>query len=136
MKKLSLITITLTLCLIISSCSSTSVKDDASTQKKESEKLEKMYQEIVDLSLINSESCTDPKKWDFAPIGSKACGGYTHYIAYSKSINTTQFLSKVTAYTEAQKAFNKKWNIFSTCDAILPPDASQGADGKPKFVYN
>jgi hypothetical protein len=129
MKKLSFII--LILCLTLASCTS----DENDAKEKDSQKLEKMYQEIITLSLVNSQPCTDPKEWDFTVIGSKACGGGVGFIAYSKKINKESFLAKVQAYTDAQAAFNTKWNIISTCDIVLPPKSIECVDGKPKLSY-
>ncbi|TDP01339.1 hypothetical protein [Flavobacterium sp. 245] len=133
MKNLSFILATL--CLIFISCSNDRA-DDNNSKENDIKQLEKMYQEIVTLSKVNSETCTDSKEWDFTAIGSKACGGPENFIIYSKKINTADFLAKVKAYTDARAAFNVKWNIFSTCDIILPPAGVGCVDGKPVFMHN
>ncbi|MDQ6469420.1 hypothetical protein RB619_02110 [Flavobacterium sp. LHD-80] len=130
MKKLSFIFAIL--CLIITSCSS----DENEAQEKNAQELERMYQEIVTLSKVNSEACTDSKDWDFTAIGAKACGGPEKYIAYSKKINTAEFLAKVKTYTEARAAFNVKWNIMSPCDVAIPPAGVGCAEGKPVLLWN
>lgn len=130
MKKLSFIFVIL--CLITASCSS----DENDAQEKNAQELEKMYQEIVTLSKVNSETCTDSKDWDFTAIGAKACGGPEKFIAYSKKINTVEFLVKVKTYTDAKVAFNTKWNIMSTCDVAIPPAGVGCTDGKPVLVRN
>ena len=119
------------ICLILVSCSN----DDNSTREEDTQKLEKMYQNIISLSLVNTKPCTDSREWDFTAIGSKSCGGPTDYIAFSKKIDKTEFLEKVKAYTDAQAAFNVKWNIFSTCNILLPPTAIECFDGKPRLSY-
>ncbi|MNQ33953.1 hypothetical protein D3C85_473980 [compost metagenome] len=119
------------ICLILFSCSN----DDDSARNKEQRNLDKMYQEIVSVSLVNSQVCTDSNEWDFTAIGSKSCGGSNGYIIFSKKIDKTAFLAKVKAYTDAQAAFNVKWNVFSNCDMILPPSSVDCVDGKPKLLY-
>ena len=130
MKKLFFIICTL--CLLFVSCSN----DDSADKEKDYQNLEKIYQEILALSKINSELCTDSKEWDFTAIGSKSCGGPTGYIAFSKKIDKTEFLAKVKTYTDAQAAFNVKWNVFSTCNVVTPPEGVTCVDGKPKLSYN
>ncbi|MBE8723921.1 hypothetical protein [Flavobacterium hungaricum] len=129
MKKLGL----LSLLFFAFSCSS-----DNEDSKKEVDEaaLEKMYTEIITLSLANTQSCTDSKDWDFTAIGAKACGGPEKFIIYSKKINTVDFLAKVKAYTDARAAFNVKWNIYSTCNVPVPPDGIGCVDGKPVFLKN
>lgn len=129
MKKLSFIVFVF--CLIFSSCS-----NDESSQKEDSEKLDKMYNEIIAASLANSEPCTNPQEWDFTPIGSKACGGHAGYIVYSKKINTDEFFSKIKKYTDSQSDFNKKWEIISDCSIPTIPKGVQCSEGKPVLSYS
>jgi hypothetical protein len=93
--------------------------------------LNEKYAEIEAIS--TSVVCTDPSNWEYVAIGSKACGGPTGYIAYSKSIEKVSFLNKVEKYTAAQAAYNKKWNIASDCSVVGPPKSIICMDGKPKF---
>ncbi|KAF2508521.1 hypothetical protein EYY60_15440 [Flavobacterium zhairuonense] len=133
MKKLGFILAVV--CLMLASCNNDDANSNAS-QEEDAQKLEKMYQEIVALSQVNTTPCTDSKDWDFTAIGTKACGGPAKYILYSKKINTIDFLAKVKSYTEAEAAFNVKWGIFSTCDVPVPPDGIGCVDGKPTFLRN
>lgn len=128
MKKLSFIVFVV--CLLFS-CS-----NDENSKEEDSQKLEKMYNEIIAVSLANSEPCTNSEEWDFAPIGSKACGGHAGYIVYSKKINTSEFLAKVKKYTDAQSAFNKEWGIISDCSMIIKPTGIQCSDEKPVLSYS
>lgn len=129
MKKL--IFIICTLCLVFVSCSN----DDSADRERDYQNLGKMYREILSLSKINSELCTDSDQWDFTAIGSKSCGGSAGYIAYSKKIDKTEFLAKVKTYTDAEAAFNTKWSVVSTCDVIAPPTSIACVEGKPKLSY-
>lgn len=121
------------LCVIFMSCNN---DESNNNQEEDLQKLEKMYQEIVTLSQVNSQTCTDSKDWDFTAIGAKACGGPEKFIIYSKKINTAEFLAKVKTYSDAKAAFNVKWNISSTCDVPVPPDGIGCVDGKPVFLRN
>ncbi|MGO4771939.1 hypothetical protein ACEN2I_09760 [Flavobacterium sp. W22_SRS_FK3] len=129
MKKLSFIVFVF--CLLLSSCSS-----DESSQEEETKNLEKMYNEIITLSLSNSEPCTNPKEWFIASIGSKPCGGDGAYILYSKKTNINTFFAKVKKYTEAQNTYNKKWGIGSDCSITVKPTGVECIDGKPKLSYS
>jgi len=110
--------------------------DDSSSKETETQNITKMYDEIISSSMTNSTSCTNPSEWSFAAIGSKACGGSTGYIPYSLKINVPEFLKKVENYTNAQATFNKKWEIMSTCEIILPPTGVDCVNGKPTLVYS
>lgn len=110
--------------------------DDSSSKETETQNLTKMYDEIISASMVNSTPCIDPAEWSFTAIGSKACGGPASYIAYSLKINVTEFLKKVENYTNAQDAYNKKWNIISTCEMMMPPTGVDCVNGKPTLIYS
>lgn len=102
-------------------------------KEKEALRLEKKRQTLSDLS--NSVICKDSTKWTFTPIGNKACGGPTEYMAYSTQIDTVDFLDKVNTYTKAMREYNEKWGIFSTCDIPPPPIGVSCTDNKAVLVY-
>lgn len=129
MKKISFIV--LIICFITVSCS-----NDEDSQKEDSQKLEVMHNEIVALSLSNSQTCTNAEEWDFTRISTSPCGGVNAYIIYSKKIDKTKFLAKVNEYLKAQAAYNEKWKIIGTCDLMLPPSGIECTEGKPKLVYS
>ncbi|WP_163411145.1 hypothetical protein [Flavobacterium ajazii] len=126
MKKLSFIVFII--CFGAVSCS-----NDEDTQKEDAQKLEKMHQEIVTLSLSTSQTCTNPEEWDFTSINSSACGGTNDFIIYSKKIDKVKFLAKVDQYLKAQAAYNKRWKIDAACDLMLPPAGIKCVEGKPKL---
>lgn len=128
MKKLSFLFFAI--CLTFASCT-----NDDDPKENESKELNKMHQEIITTSLVNSEACTDSNNWEITALGSTSCGGVSSYIIYSKKIDKEAFLAKVKAYTKAQTAFNKKWNIISTCAIIKPPFGVECIEGKPKPFY-
>lgn len=119
--------------MAFASCNNDEIRDN-NDKEKDIQGLEKMYQEIVTLSQVNSQTCTDSNEWNFIAIGTKACGGPEKFIIYSKKINTADFQAKVKAYNEATVAFNLKWNIFSTCDVVQAPDGIGCVDGKPVLL--
>ncbi|MNR99399.1 hypothetical protein D3C72_306340 [compost metagenome] len=130
MKRISLLF--MTIAFIFMGCSN----DDDQTKEQESQQLDQMHQEIIALSLVTTEACTNSEEWSFTAIGSKSCGGPTGYIAYSLKIDTVAFLKKVEDYTKAQNEFNIKWGIPSTCEMAIPPTGVDCVDGKPTLVYN
>lgn len=103
------------------------------TQDEEQEALIAQYQEIMEMA--KSEPCEDTANWKFTPIGAKACGGPTGFIAYSKNIDENAFLKKVATYTADQKAYNKKWGIISDCMAIKPPIDVSCVNGTAELVF-
>ncbi|WP_343697511.1 hypothetical protein [Flavobacterium sp.] len=102
-------------------------------QNIEKQELEKLYDEIIALS-INNASCYGD--WDFTAIGSKPCGGPEKYIPYFVKVNRTDdFFAKINMYKAKQMEFNRKWNISSTCDVVSEPIAAACIDEKPTLLY-
>lgn len=132
MKKLSFIVFVFSLLLL--SCSSDSNANDP--EVKSLEDLEKMYDEIIELSLVNSKACTNPDNWDFTSISSSACDTNPGFIPYSKKTNTVLFLAKVKKYQEAKVAFETKMNITRPCDIMIAPSGVSCVDGKPVLTYS
>lgn len=90
----------------------------SSSQFNDNQLLSDLYIEIVALS--TSYTCSNENDWKYTAIGSKACGGPTGYIAYSKKLDRHAFLAKVDFYTHQQDLYNKKWGIVSDC--TIPPE--------------
>lgn len=131
MKKLSFILFVASLIFI--SCNN---DDSSTTQEQEKAQLDRMYEQITQLSGINTQQCTDSNDWGFTSIATIACGGNS-YIVYSKKTNTKVFLDKVKAYTQSYADFNKKWNIIMLCDnMVIPPTGVKCVDGKPQLSYD
>ena len=107
--------------------------DPALIQKQEGQNIERMYTEI--LLLAKSKQCENPTNWSYTPIGAKACGGPTGFIAYSLQLNTSEFLAKVEKYTNSQKEYNIKWGIVSSCDQLTSPTSIVCVDGKAQLMY-
>ena len=117
-----------------------SLNDNQLIVKRELSEQEIDYQNLMDLfeeisALSYSVSCTDSSDWNFTPYGSKACGGPQGYIAYSNQIDVAQFLQKVEAYNLAEKQYNIKWSISSTCDVPQQPTAIECQNGHLVFKY-
>ncbi|WP_111308380.1 hypothetical protein [Confluentibacter sediminis] len=109
------------------------VKRELSEQEKDHQDLMNLFNEITTLS--NSISCIDSNNWSFTSYGTKACGGPQGFIAYSNEIDTVEFLKKIEAYNLAEKQYNIKWSIFSTCDVPKQPTSIECQNGYPIFKY-
>ena len=108
--------------------------------KRELTEQEKDHRELIDLfteieNLAYSVSCTDSSSWAYTAYGSKACGGPKGYIAYTTTIDTEAFLEKVAVYSEAEKQYNIKWNIVSTCDIAQEPVSVECQNNYPVLKY-
>jgi len=96
------------------------------------EELLSQQTEIIRLS--ESVACTNASEWKFTPMGSKACGGPTRYIAYHQSIERN-FLDLVERFTALQKAYNEQNNVLSDCMLVGPPRTIQCEGNKAVLVY-
>lgn len=115
--------------VIAISCS----KEDVMTMEQEQQLLNEKLAEII--SITNSTNCTDASLWEIIPIGAKACGGPTGYIAYSDTINEVAFLNLVANYTEEQNQFNLKWGVLSDCSVPTMPIGVNCINNQPVFIY-
>ena len=57
-----------------------------------------------------------------APVGSRGCGGPRYYLPYcSKTTDSVALFKKLDEVAAAERAFNKKYQIGSTCEMRMPP---------------
>ena len=105
-------------------------------KEKEHQNLMLLFNEIYELSI--SVTCIDASEWTFTAYGTQVCGGSPHgFIPYSTNIDVDAFLEKVKAYTEAEDAFNKKWDVVSPCAIIVAPSGVEcHPNGYPVLVYD
>lgn len=107
--------------------------DDENTQEQEAQYLTQLLTEIE--MLAASENCNVSSEWTFTSYGSKACGGPTGYIAYSRTIDVDSFLAKIEKHKTAEQEFNVKWAIVSDCAFATSPTAVNCENGKPVLEY-
>ena len=118
--------------VLIITVASACKKKEGSSMEADKLKLESLMTEIKGLSEVKCEISED---WRFRPIGAKACGGPTGYIAYSSKIDTVAFIQKIDKYTDDQKIFNEKWSITSDCSLPARPEKVICENDIPKLVY-
>ncbi|WP_442264875.1 hypothetical protein ACSIGC_11025 [Tenacibaculum sp. ZS6-P6] len=109
------------------------LKRELTEQEKDQQELMDLYNEFYEMA--NNKSCTDENNWSFVGYGSKACGGFQGYIAYSTLIDVTAFLQKVEKYTQLEDEYNRKWGIYSTCDLVAQPQKVICLNGQPTLKY-
>ncbi|MGK0414845.1 MAG: hypothetical protein ACJA1B_003074 [Polaribacter sp.] len=112
---------------------SLTLKRELTDQDKEHRNLMALFDEIQNLAY--STSCIDASNWAFTAYGSKACGGPQGFMAYSKNINTEEFLKKIEIYTQSEKEFNIKWGIISDCSATAQPITVACVNNYPTLKY-
>jgi len=107
-----------------------------SDRKIEEESLEKLYNEIIELSLVNTQECSNAKEWAFTSIGSNPCGGPWRYIPYSLKINVTDFMSKVYQYNMQEMNYNRRWKMIGVCIIPNKPSGIGCNNGKATLIYS
>ena len=95
--------------------------------------LQILFEEIQ--TLANSAACTDATEWTFVSYGAKACGGPQGYIAYSNQIDVAYFLSLIEEYTTAEREYNIRWGIVSTCTLPPIPEGVSCQNGDAVLIY-
>ncbi len=86
-------------------------------------------------ALIGDAECDHPTECHVVPVGAKACGGPSGYLAWSVKATTDQkaLLTAVQAQAEAQKEENKASGLASDCRMVTAPTATcrpRAPDGK------
>ena len=73
-------------------------------------------------AIVKTDGCSSTGDCRTAPVGSRACGGPRYYLVYcSKTTDSAALLKKLDAIAVAEKEFNAKYQIVSTCEFRMPP---------------
>jgi len=73
-------------------------------------------------ALVKADGCTSGDQCRTAPVGSRACGGPRYYLVYcSRTTDSVALFRKLDAVAEAERAFNVRYQIGSTCEFRMPP---------------
>ena len=73
-------------------------------------------------AIAKTAGCSTSSECRSAPVGSKGCGGPRYYIPWcAKSTDSAALYAKLDQVATAEKAFNKKYQIMSTCEYRLAP---------------
>ncbi len=72
--------------------------------------------------LAHLEGCASSDDCRSAPVGSRACGGPRYYLAWcAKSTDSVALYRKLEEVAAAERSYNKKYQIISTCEFRMPP---------------
>ncbi|MYM70279.1 hypothetical protein GTP45_26240 [Pseudoduganella sp. FT55W] len=68
--------------------------------------------------------CDDNSQCHSLGVGSKACGGPEHYLAWSsKNSDGAELKARVQQHAEARRADDKRLGMMSTCSVVSDPGA-------------
>ncbi len=72
--------------------------------------------------IAHTEGCSSSADCRTAAVGSRACGGPRYYIPWcAKTTDSAALYNKLGEVAKAEQAYNRKYNIASTCEMRLPP---------------
>ena len=124
--------------LLVTACNPKSVPSDtpadtassAVVPSEDSDRkiIDKLEAEARDLAKV--EGCSTSADCRAAPIGVRGCGGPRDFIVYcATATDSVSLMRKIAAADSAEAAFNKKYQVVSTCELRMPPavEASGGS---------
>lgn len=73
--------------------------------------------------LVKTDGCSAADGCRTAPVGSRACGGPRYYVIYcAATTDSAALFRKLDEVAAAERAFNTRYQIASTCEFRMPPD--------------
>ena len=73
-------------------------------------------------AIATATGCSSSSACRAAPVGSRACGGPRYYIPYcTKTTDSAALYRKLDEIVKAEKAYNAKYQVVSTCEYRMPP---------------
>ncbi|MDP9200748.1 MAG: hypothetical protein M3P26_02285 [Gemmatimonadota bacterium] len=72
--------------------------------------------------LVKAGGCSSASQCRSAPVGSRACGGPRYYLVYcAQTTDSAVLLRKLDAVAAAEREYNTRYKIMSTCEFRMPP---------------
>jgi hypothetical protein len=73
-------------------------------------------------ALVQTDGCSSGWDCRAAPVGSRACGGPRYYLIYcARTTDSVALFRKLAAVAAAEREFNAKYQLVSTCEFRTPP---------------
>ncbi len=73
-------------------------------------------------AIAKTTGCSSSSDCKAAPVGSRACGGPRYYLPYcAKTTDSAALYRKLDEVAKAEQAYNRKYNVASTCEFRMPP---------------
>jgi len=78
--------------------------------------------ELQAKALAKTSGCESSESCRTAPVGSRACGGPRYYLPYcAKTADSAALFRKLDEVANAERAYNRKHQLASTCEFRTPP---------------
>lgn len=107
----------LVISLAAGACAGTSMPGDSESDWAAIEELE-----VEARAIAKTAGCSASGECRAAPVGSRACGGPRYYLPYcAKATDSAALYRKLDAVSKAEQAYNRKYQIGSTCEFRMPP---------------
>src|SRR4026209_257929 len=76
-------------------------------------------------AILKTSGCNSAAECRTAPVGSRACGGPRYYLVYcAKATDSAALFRKLDAIAAAEREYNQRYNLVSTCEFRMPPNVS------------
>ncbi len=76
-------------------------------------------------ALAHTDGCSTAGQCGVLPLGERACGGPEEFLVYCpRSTDVAALTRKADALAAAQRAFNTRYGVASTCEMRLAPTAT------------
>jgi hypothetical protein len=76
-------------------------------------------------AMLKTEGCSSAAQCRTAPVGSRACGGPRYYLVYcAQTTDSAALFRKLDAVAAAEREFNQRYNVMSTCEFRMPPNVA------------
>ena len=76
-------------------------------------------------AMVKTDGCSTASECRTAPVGSRGCGGPRYYLTYcSRTTDSAALFTKLDAVAAAERQFNARYRIASTCEFRLPPNVA------------
>jgi len=73
-------------------------------------------------ALVSTTGCESASSCRTAPLGSRGCGGPRSYVVYCPATtDTAALLRKLGELERAEREYNEREGVMSTCEMRLPP---------------
>ena len=73
-------------------------------------------------AMVHTDGCASEGDCKTASVGSRACGGPRYYLVYcSRTTDVAALTRKLDEVAAAERAFNIKYQLASTCEFRTPP---------------
>ena len=76
-------------------------------------------------AILKISGCNSAAQCRTAPVGSRACGGPRYYLVYcAQTTDSVALFRKLDAIAAAEREYNQRYNLVSTCEFRMPPNVA------------